>query len=274
MSRQTKCFVAVFCVLFAGCAKYNQPTIGKYTIEQGVLTVGVEVGYPPMEYFDTDGKTPTGFDIDLTKALADKLGLEVKYIDTAWEGILAGVQTGKYDLAVNVTVLPERQKAMNFTKPYIDNSMAIVLHKDSVINQSITVQRPEDISGYRVAYQADTTAQYFTEKLSERGAIFSPFSYDKILYCFNDLELHRVDFVVVDSLVAFDYAGKENSRFIIGWQGIADEVIGFCLKKGNDALTIALNNAMDELFNEGVMLEISLKYFNCDMISSVRAEYW
>ena len=248
--------------LFIGCAKQQQGL----TIINGVLSVGVEIGYPPMEYYDTDGKTPLGFDIELTKAIADRLNLKVNYIDTSWDGILAGVQTGKYDLAVNVTVLPERQKVLNFTKPYIDNSMTIVLHKDS----SIKIEKPEDIEGRGVAFQADTTAEYFTVKLRDQGIKFTPYYYDKILNCFDDLTLRRVDLIVVDSLVAADYAGKEDSPFVIGWQGPTDETIGMALKKGNDALTGAIDNTLDELFADGTMLRISQKIFNRDMVSSVR----
>ena len=232
------------------------------TIKEGVLSVGVEIGYPPMEYYETDGVTPAGFDIELTKALAEKLGIQVKYVDTAWEGILAGLNSGKYDIAVNVTILPEREKRFNFTQPYIGSSMTIVTLK----NSPLKIEQPEDIAGYRVSYQGDTTAQYFTEKLSEQGVKFSSFSYEKIVNCFDDLKLKRVDLVVVDSIVAFNYAGKENSPFKIAWQGPSDERIGICLKKGNNALTIALDKALDELFADGTMLKISNKIFNRDDI--------
>ena len=251
--------------ILLGCAKQQRQGL---TIENGVLSVGVEIGYPPMEYFDSDGKTLIGFDIQLTKALAQKLGLEVKYIDVAWEGILAGLQTRKYDVAVNVTITPERQKAFNFTKPYIDSSMAMVIHKDS----SVRIEKPEDIEGYGVAYQSETTAQYFTEKLKSQGLKFTSYAYDKVMNCFDDLLLQRVDLVVVDSLVASYYAGKENSPFIIAWQGPTDEAIGMCLKHGNDELTAALDAALDELFADGTMLRISQEVFNRDMVSSVRKQ--
>jgi len=254
-------FAVVF--LFVRC---NKQQSGGMTIKEGVLLVGVEIGYPPMEYYDTDGVTPLGFDIELTKALAEKLGLQVNYIDTAWEGILAGLNTGKYDIAVNVTILPERQKRFNFTKPYIESSMTIVTLKDSPLK----INKPQDIAGQRVSYQGDTTAQYFTEKLLEQGVKFSSFSYDKIINCFDDLKLKRVDLVVVDNIVASNYAGKEGSPFEIAWQGQSDEFIGICLKKGNDALTAALNKALDELFADGTMSEISQNTFNRDLVSSIR----
>jgi polar amino acid transport system substrate-binding protein len=216
-----------------------------------------------MEYYDTDGETLIGFDIELVKALADKLGLRVNFIDTAWEGIMSGVDVDKYDMAINITILPERQERLNFTKPYIDSSITIVTLKGS----SIKIEKPEDIAGYSVAYQSDTTAQYFTEKLSENGVQFTPFAYDKILNCFDDLKIGRIDLVVVDNIVAYDYAGKVNSPFEVIWQGPSDEFIGICLKKGNDALTNALNNALDELHEDGTLLRISQQIFNRDLVT-------
>jgi polar amino acid transport system substrate-binding protein len=251
-------------ILCGGCAKGVRQNQG-LTLKAGVLSVGVEIGYPPMEYYDADGKTLAGFDIELTQALAERLGLEVTYIDTAWEGILAGLDTGRYDMAVNITLLPGRQERHNFTRPYIDSSITMAALKGS----GLTIEKPGDLAGRRVCYQGGTTAQYFTEKLSGRNG-FTAYSYDKILNCFDELRLGRVDLVVVDNIAAFDYAGKANSPFEVVWQGPSGEYIGMCLRKGNDALTGALNKALEELFEDGVMRQISQKFFNRDLVSPVR----
>jgi len=255
-------FLLLSALSLSVCVKPKQRGL---TIEDGVLLVGVEIGYPPMEYYDSDGVTLAGFDIELTKALAEKLGLQAKFIDTAWEGILPGLSADRYDIAVNITILPERQRRYNFSKPYIDSSMTIVVLKDFLLK----IERPEDIAGRRVGYQGDTTAQYFTERLREEGLAFSSFSYDKIINCFDDLKLGRLDVIIVDNIVAFDYAGKEKSPFEVVWQGPSGEHIGFCLKKDNDALTAAIDKALDELFADGVLAEISQKYFNRDLVSSL-----
>ncbi|MDR1251469.1 MAG: transporter substrate-binding domain-containing protein [Treponema sp.] len=257
MKTVRKAFLLLFTsgILCGGCAK--KPQQHGLTLQEGVLSVGVEIGYPPMEYYDTDGKTLIGFDIDLAKALADTLGLRVDFIDVAWEGILPGLDADRYDIAVNITILPERQNNYNFTKPYIDSSITIVALKGS----GFIIEKPEDIAGHSVCYQGDTTAHYFTERLSAQGADFTSYSYDKILNCFDDLALGRVDLLVADNIAAFNYAGKENSPFEVVWQGPSDEYIGICLKKGNDALTDALNKALDELFENGTMLIISQKIF-------------
>ncbi|MDR1949528.1 MAG: ABC transporter substrate-binding protein [Spirochaetaceae bacterium] len=249
--------------IFAGGAKQSDGL----TIEKGVLTVGMEIGYPPFEYFDEDGKTPIGFDVSMAKAVAAKLGLQVKFVDTAWDGIFAGVTTSKYDCIMSaVTITDERSAAHNFTKPYIGNAQAMVLLKGSAVQ----ARTPEETAGLGVAYQAETTSDIYMTKLAEGGLRFTPYEYDKVISCFDELKLGRVDVIVCDSLVAVDYVAPADSPFEIVWQGPADEKFGICLKKGNDALTAELDKALDELFADGTMLRISQEIFNMDMVSAAR----
>ncbi|MDR1352267.1 MAG: ABC transporter substrate-binding protein [Treponema sp.] len=249
--------------LYVGCAKQQ----GGLTIENGALTIGMEIGYPPMEYYDADGKTPIGFDVSMGKALAEKMGLQAKFVDTAWDGIFAGVDTGKYDCIISsVTVTPERQAVHSFTKPYIANAQALVLLKGS----QVRARSPEETSGLGVAYQAETTSDIYMAKLADQGVSFTPYEYDKVMNCFDELRLGRVDAIVCDSLVAVDYIAPADTPFEIVWQGPAEEVFAICLKKGNDALTTALDKALDELFAEGAILRLSRDVFKIDMVSAAR----
>jgi len=96
----------------------------------GVLTVGADIGYPPMEYYDNDGTTPIGFDIDVGKAIAELLGLDYKVIDTAWDGIFEGVVRGDYDCIISsVSITTDRLRVYLFTDPYIANALCIVTKK-------------------------------------------------------------------------------------------------------------------------------------------------
>ena len=255
-------FTAFLTANLCGCVKQKQHGL---TIKNGILSVGVEIGYPPMEYYGTDGVTLLGFDIELTNALAEKLGLKINFIDTAWEGILAGLDANRYDIAVNITILPERQKKYNFTKPYINSSIIYA----AVKNRYIQFDKPEYIAGSRVGYQGDTTAQYHIEKFEKLGYKLASFSYDKIIYCFNDLLLERLDLIAADNITASHYVNKIDSPFEVVWESPLNEYIGICLKKRNDELTAALNSALDELFAEGVIQEISQKIFNRDLITGV-----
>jgi len=253
-------FTIVF-VLFTGCTKKPHGL----TIKEGILMVGMEVGYPPMEYMADDGKTPIGFDVEFAKALAAKMGLQAEFIDTAWDGIFAGVNTRKYDCIISsVTITSPRLAAHNFSNPYIQNTLAIVMPKNSKFN----VRSPEDLAGLGVAYQEETTADDYMTNLAAHGLKFTPYEYDKVMYCFNELALGRVDAIVTDLLVAYEYLARSPDIEIV-WQG-GEEEFGICLKKGNDALTDAINQALDALFDDGTMLKISMDIFGMDLVSAVR----
>ncbi|MDR1734675.1 MAG: transporter substrate-binding domain-containing protein [Oscillospiraceae bacterium] len=97
------------------------------TMKDGVLTVGMEVGYPPMEYTTDDGAEYIGFDVDVAKALAELLGLEVEFVNTSWDGIFAGLEKGQYDCIISaVSITPERQEKYILTEPYVANQLCIV----------------------------------------------------------------------------------------------------------------------------------------------------
>jgi polar amino acid transport system substrate-binding protein len=254
-------------LVFAGCSKQTgQP--GGLTITPGVLTVGMEIGYPPMEYFADDGKTLQGFDVELAKALAGKLGLKFEWVDTAWDGIFAGVDTGKYDCIISsVTYTEERAVNFNFTNPYVANSQLLVVRKDSPVKPASM----EDIKGLRLTYQAETTSDTLaTEWISKTGAKVEVFEYDKVMNCFDELTLNRVDVILVDSVVAAEYVGRPGNPYEITAEVSNDEVLAICLKKGNDALTEALNKALDELYTDGTLQRISQQVFGTDVVSSVR----
>ena len=110
--------------------------------------VGVEIGYPPMEYLDSDGITPIGYDIEVAQALADYLGLEVELVDTAWDGSFAGVKTDKYDCIISsVSITESRQEEFSLTRPYVSNHSTLIVPKDSEIDSL------EALSGHSVAVQ-------------------------------------------------------------------------------------------------------------------------
>jgi ABC-type amino acid transport substrate-binding protein len=101
---------------------------GFTTIKEGVLMVGSEIGYPPMEYTSEDGTEFIGFDIDFSKRLGEILGVEVEFVNTAWDGIFAGLEKGQYDMiASSVSITPERQERYILTEPYVSNALCIVI---------------------------------------------------------------------------------------------------------------------------------------------------
>ncbi|MBQ0050510.1 MAG: transporter substrate-binding domain-containing protein [Treponema sp.] len=247
-------------VAFSGCNKKVEA--GEFTIEKGVLKVGMEIGYPPMEYFAEDGKTPIGFDVELGKAVSEKLGLKVEFIDTAWDGIFAGLETNKYDCVMSAaTITPERLESMEFTKPYIGNGQAIIITK----NSKVSPKSPEELEGLSVGVQGETTSDYFMQKnVLAKGIKANVLRFDKVMNAYEDLRLDRCDTVVSDALVSAAYLG-EGSPFVSVWQGEPDEFFGVAIRKGNSALTEKINQALDEMKADGTLKAISEKIFGADL---------
>ena len=105
--------------------------MGFSTIKDGVFMVGSEIGYPPMEYKAENGIDNIGFDIDVAGRIAELLGLEVQFVDTAWDGIFFGVEKGEYDIIISsVSITPERQAKYILTEPYVSNALCIVVRAD------------------------------------------------------------------------------------------------------------------------------------------------
>ena len=246
--------VIVACV-FCGCKAKES---GGLTIKSGILSIGMEIGYPPMEYFDEDATTPIGFDVDMGKAIAEKLGLKAEFVNVAWDGIFASVDTKRYDTIMSsVTITEARQRAHNFSKPYFVNTLAMVM----LNNTTLTARSPEECTGLNVAFQADTTADFYMQDLEEDiGLKFFPRRYEKVMSCFDELRLGRVDVIITDLPVALAYVSAPNSPFKIVWENPEPEIFGICMRKGNDALTAAIDKALEDLFNDGTMSKISVKH--------------
>lgn len=227
-------------------------------IKDGVLTVGMEVGYPPLESYDTDGKTPIGFDVDVIKDIAGKMGLEVEFVDTAWDGIFAGLDTKKYDCIISgVTITDERKQKYDFSDAYIQNYQCMVILKDS----KVTATSPEEATGLKVGYQAETTSDVYMTDLVDKGLKIEASEYEKILEAFTDLEAGRTDAVVCDSTVATAYLNKENSKFKLVWkQQDSPEEFGIMVQKGNTMLT-DINKYLKELKNDGTIESLTNKWF-------------
>lgn len=234
------------------------------TLKDGVLMVGVEIGYPPMEYFDVDGNTPIGYDIDVAYAIGEYLGLEVELVDTSWDGIFAGVDTDKYDCIIScVSITEERQEQFNITRPYVSNHTVLIVPNESEIDSL------EALNGHSTAVQAETTSDDY---MKENGPVLGVelFQYDKVINCFDDLKAGRTDSVFTDSVVAAYYLGDEAESYKTVWENEDLEPIGICLKKGNDALTEQIEEALDALYADGTLSEIAIKHFGTDLTEGLR----
>ncbi len=221
-------------------------------MSDGVLNVGCEVGYPPFEDFAEDGTTPKGYDVDIITAVADKLGLKVNIINTAWDGIFAGIGVN-YDVVCSaVTITPERQETMIFSTPYINNYQAVVLLKDD----SKQVNSFNDLDGMSIALQKETTSDILMSDYKSTGTIdIQIVANEKVTSCFTQLQNGEVDAVVVDSTVADGYINSSDAFKIVYEDQSEPEQFGIAMAPGNEGLQAAINQALKELEDEGFIKE-------------------
>lgn len=260
----TICSILLVAVL-TGCSKKTKK--GDFTIEKGKLSIAMEAGYPPFEYYADDGVTPIGFDTLLGKEIAKRLGLEAVFIDTAWDGILEGLDNDRYDTIISaMTITEDRVQNYDFSEPYIGNGQAVIIRKDSVLS----IKEFKDLDGLKIGYQTETTSDFYCEKMmNQLGIKINTFEYDKIMNAYDDLKLKRLDAVISDSLVAVSYLAPKDSEFKQVWMGTPDEYFGICMKKGNKVLQEKINKALDDMKADGTLSNIYIKTFGMDLSQSI-----
>ena len=230
---------------------------GSFKIEK--LRVGSDVAYPPFEYYDTDGTTPIGVDMELAAALGEKLGCEVEIVNTGWDGIFAGLSKGDYDVIISaVTITPERLLDFDFSDPYIENWQSIVVMADGAVKPASL----SELAGLRVGYQEDTTSDIFlTDFIDKNGIQVNTFEYATVMNAYDDLAAGRLDAVVSDSTVAAKYiADAKYERSWIQTEG-EPELFGVCMPKGSTELQTAVNKALAEIKADGTLDKIFNTYF-------------
>lgn len=251
----------------SGCSG-STTTAKDLTMTEGVLTIGVDNTYPPMEYNDEDTGELVGFDIDLANALAEKMGLEVNFVSTAWDAIFIGLDTEKYDCIMSsVSMTEERLENFEFTTPYLANGQVIVVKPGDE-----SVQTPADLEGKKVGVQLETTADTACKKHLESGVTFDLIQYDSIDLAFLAMKSGNVDCIVVDMAVAIDFAAKYPQDYVISSASLTNEPISICIKKDNTALKDAMQAALDEVIADGTLAEISVKWLGEDYTSNIDTE--
>ncbi len=249
-----------------GCSKKVEK--GEFTVQKGKFLVAMEIGYPPMEYYAEDGKTPIGFDIELSKEIAKRIGLEVEFIDTAWDGIFAGLNTNRYDAVISaVTITDDRKNNFDLSQPYVGNGQAIIVRKDSPLE----IKKFSDLAGLKVGYQAETTSDFYTKKhAAAENFTYIENGYDKIMNAYDDLRLKRIDAVVSDTVVSVDYLAPVDTVFKAAWLSDPDEFLGVCVKKGNTVLLDKVNAALSDMKEDGTMKSLFEKIFGMDLSDTTK----
>lgn len=254
-------------LLFAGCSS-DTSSSATDPLADGVLTVAVDDTYLPMEFRD-DKNELVGFDIDLAKALGEKLGVDVEFSTVAWDGIFTGLTSNQYDVIISSTsITPERQENYSQSDAYISNGIVIVGRTDYGDDAATTF---EELEGKTVGVQLETSADIAAQKLmDEKGTNLTLKQFDGMLDAFSALKGKQIDYVMTDLGVAKYYVAQEPDVFIVETEEpITNEPIGTTARKDEEELTEKINEALKELREDGTLKEISEKWFGEDMTSDI-----
>ena len=219
--------------------------------EAQVLKVGTDTTYPPMEYKDVHTGKIVGFDIDLMDSLAGRMGYTVEYVEVPFDGIVAGLKTGKYDAIISsFTITPEREAEVNFTKPYMNAGQSIAVRLDEVKIKSFA-----DLKGKKIGAQLGTTG----EKLAGTVPNAEVVSFDAISAAFIDLENGHLDAIVNDRPVSARFVALKKTARLLDTT-LTSENSGIALRKGDPRLE-QFNAALTELETSGVLGGLEEKWF-------------
>ncbi|MBN8756737.1 MULTISPECIES: basic amino acid ABC transporter substrate-binding protein [Variovorax] len=224
-----------------------------------VLVVGTDAAYTPFESQNDKGDV-VGFDIDVVKAVAQKAGLEVKFVNTPWEGIFNSLDQGDRDLLVSaITITDERRQTMDFSQPYFDAKQLIAVKSDS------PVAKFEDIKNLKVGVQNGTTGDEVVGKLLGKSSTAIK-RFESTPLALKELEAGGVQAVVADNGVIVHYLANNAAG---GFKTVSDasfpvEKYGIAVKKGNAELLAKINQGLEAIRTDGTYAKIYASHFGAE----------
>ena len=225
----------------------------------GTLIVGFDQDFPPMGFVGDNGEY-TGFDLDLAKEVASRLGLEYKAQPIAWDSKDMELESGNIDCIWNGFTITGREDDYTWTTPYMANKQVFVVANDSDIKSQA------DLAGKVVEVQADSSAEAALKENQDLantfGQLLTAPDYNT---AFMDLEQGAVDAVAMDVIVAGYQIKQRNADFKILDDSLSEEEYGIGFKKGNTELRDKVQGALEEMAADGTLAKISDEWFGEDV---------
>jgi ABC-type amino acid transport substrate-binding protein len=228
------------------------------TLEEGILTVGSDIPYPPFE-FREEGEL-VGFDMDLINEIAGRLELETEIVDTDFDTIFSDLAAARFDVVIAAsTITPEREEEVNFSEPYFNAQQSLAVNS----GERSDIASTDDLGdGDVVAVQDGTTGEMWAEEnLTGQGVEARAFPEGPDLY--TALEAGQVDGAVNDEPSAIAEVSERPGLEIVQVIDTGEEY-GIAVNPDNEELLEAVNQALAEIIEDGTYDEIYDRYPNCD----------
>lgn len=247
---------ALFCGTAAAAANpADSPTLQQVLARQE-LRVGLEVGYMPFEMVDKSGEV-IGFDIDLARLMARRLGVKLKVVNQSWDGIIPALLTGKFDVTLGgMTITPERAKRVDFSDPYLTIGQTVLLRR-KLAGEVTSYQQLNDPK-YRVLSKLGTTGEIAMRKHFPRAQLRT---FEHQSEAAIEVRNGRADAFIYD----LPFNAVMASQFPYGLVHLArpftHEDLGWAIRKGDPALRAWLNEFLAGLRKDGTYQALYKKWF-------------
>ena len=226
--------------------------------ERGEIVIAMEGTWAPWTYHDESG-TLVGFDVEVGRQIAEALGVETTFVEGEWDGLLAGLDAGRYDIMINgVDITEERSDAYDFSEPYAYNRTAVIVSAD---NTDITSM--EDLAG---KHTANTISSTYAEVAEGYGAEVT--GVDDLNQTFELLLSGRIDATLNAEVTYYDYMeAHPDANIKIACLDPEATQVAIPFRKGEETASLreAVNQALADMRESGALSELSEKYFGTDI---------
>jgi len=265
---RTGCRQAVSAVLFAAAllaagAGAHAADLLDTVRQAGVLRIGVEGTYPPFNYRGANNQLD-GFDVDVARGVASRLGVKPEFVTTEWSGIIAGLQAGKFDVIVNqVAVTPARRQVLDFSTPYVYSAAQLIQRKDD----KRQFKSLEDLKGKKLGVSLGSNYNELAKSVDGIDVRTYPGAPEYL----RDLAAQRVDAALNDRLMVGYLIKTANLPLRPGAivEGGGSEV-AIPFRKDNPKFAQAIDRALEDMRKDGSLARLSAKWFGGDVTRPAR----
>lgn len=226
--------------------------------ERGEIVIAMEGTWAPWTYHDENDEL-VGFDVEVGRQIAQALGVEAAFVEGEWDGLLAGLDAGRYDIMINgVDITEERSDAYDFSDPYAYNRTAVIVSED---NTDITSM--EDLAG---KHTANTISSTYAEVAEQYGAEVT--GVDDLNQTFELLLSGRIDATLNAEVTYYDYMeAHPDANIKIACLDPEATQVAIPFRKGEETASLreAVNQALADMRQSGTLTELSEKYFGTDI---------
>ncbi len=250
--------IFVLGIMISGCGKSKQATDNSLNEikEKGKFVVGLDDSFPPMGFKDDKGET-VGFDIDMAKEAAKRMGVKVEFKPVQWDGVVLSLNNKDIDVIWNgLTITEKRKEQIIFSKSYLQNKQIIVTKNDS------TIKGKKELAGKIVGLQLGSSSEVALNADSNTvKSIKEVKKYSNNTEALMDLKEGRVDAVIVDEVVGRYYISKKPGIYKVAEEDFGKEDYGVGIRKPDTSFKNELDKTLDAMKADGTTDKISEKWF-------------